>query len=94
MKMYLVKGITAGLSEIILSHSKKRAAKITELRKLGTIVVKTLDKNPKLRIAVNMQNEMLDCLEYKDQQTTKWSRAFTIDPSLYKKSVKEILKNK
>lgn len=94
MKIYLVKGITAGLREIILAKNKKRAKKITELKKLGEFSIKTLDKQPKLRVSINMQNEILECLDWKDSQTNKWSRDFTIDPSLYKKSVKEILKNK
>lgn len=94
MKMYLVYGITRGLSEKILSISKKRACEISELRKLGHVDAKSIDKKPKLRVAVGGENEMLDFLEWKDTELNKWHTSFTIDPILYQESVLEILKNR
>lgn len=92
MKMYIVTGITRGLSEKILSVSKKRACEISELRKLGLVSVKTMDKKPKLRVAVGGENEMLDFLEWKDVELDKWHSSFTIDPMLYQSTPLEILR--
>lgn len=92
MKMYIVTGITRGLSEKLLSVSKKRACEISELRKLGLVSVKTMDKKPKLRVAVGGENEMLDFLEWKDVELDKWHSSFTIDPMLYQSTPLEILR--
>ncbi len=92
MKMYLVRGITKGLSEKILSISKKRASQISELKKIGIVEVRSIDKKPKLRVAVGGENEMLDFLEWKDMELNKWHSAFTIDPILYRSSKLEILR--
>ncbi len=92
MKIYIVRGLTKGLSEKILSISKKRACEISELRKLGHISVKTIDKKPKLRVAVGSENEILDFLEWKDVELNKWHSCITIDPVLYEKSPLEILR--
>lgn len=92
MKIYLVRGITRGLTEKILSVSKKRAAEISELRKLGPVEAKSIDKKPKLRVAVSGENEMLDFLEWKDMELDKWHSFFSIDPMLYQESVLEILR--
>lgn len=90
--MYIVRGITKGLSEKILSVSKKRASEISELRKLGLTEVKSIDKKPKLRVAVGGENEMLDFLEWKDGELDKWHSSFTIDPMLFRSSPLEILR--
>lgn len=92
MKMYLVRGVSRGSREIILSTSKGRAQEISDLRKLGPTTVKTLDKKPKLRVATGGENEMLDFLEWKDNDINKWHSYFTIDPVLYTHSVLEILR--
>ncbi len=92
MKMYIIRGVTRGLSEKILSVSKKRASEISELRKIGIVEVRSIDKKPKLRVAVNGENEMLDFLEWKDGELNKWHSAFTIDPILYSSSQLEIIK--
>lgn len=94
MRMYLVRGLTMGLSEAILTTDKKRAREITELRKLGPTTVKTIDKKPDLRVAVGGENEMLDFLEWHDQDLDKWHACFTLDPMLYKKNVLEVLRRK
>lgn len=94
MRMYLVRGLTMGLSETILTTDKKRAREITELRKLGPTTVKTIDKKPDLRVAVGGENEMLDFLEWHDQELDKWHACFTLDPMLYKKNVLEVLRRK
>ncbi|PID47990.1 MAG: hypothetical protein CR967_02005 [Proteobacteria bacterium] len=93
MKIYLVHGITRGLSEKILSVSKKRACSISELRKLGHVSAKAIDKRPKLRVAVGGENEILNFLEWKDIEIGKWHSCITIDPMLYEKSPLEILRN-
>ncbi len=92
MKIYLVRGITKGLSEKILSVSKKRASEISELRKIGIVEVRSIDKKPKLRVATGGENEMLEHLEWKDTELDKWHSAFTIDPILYQNSILEILR--
>lgn len=92
MKMYIVRGITRGLSEKILSVNKKRACEISELRKIGFVEAKSIDKKPKLRVAVGGENEMLDFLEWKDSELDKWHSDFTIDPMLYKSTPLEILR--
>lgn len=92
MKMYIVRGITRGLGEKVLSVNKKRSCEISELRKLGAVYAKTIDKKPKLRVAVGGENEMLDFLEWKDGGLDKWHSAFTIDPMLYDKTPLEILR--
>lgn len=94
MKMYIVQGITRGLQETILSTNKKRACEISELRKIGLVEAKTIDKKPKLRVAVGGENEMLDFLEWKDTDLDKWHSCFTIDPILYKQTPLEILRKK
>ncbi len=93
MKIYIVRGITPGLSEKILSVSRKRAGEISELRKLGLFTVKSIDKKPKLRVAVGGENEILDRIEWKDMELDKWHSNITIDPMLYEDSPIEILRN-
>ncbi|MBN2963960.1 hypothetical protein JWV37_04125 [Sulfurospirillum sp. T05] len=92
MKMYIVRGTSRGLREMILSISKVRAQEISDLRKLGPTTVKTVDKKPKLRVATGGENEMLDFLEWKDPDRNRWHSQFTIDPALYSQSVLEILR--
>lgn len=92
MRVYQVSGITKGLSEIILTTNKKRACEISELRKLGSVSAKSIDKKPKLRVAVGGENEMLDFIEWKDGAVGRWHCDFTIDPILYDKNPLEILR--
>ncbi|MCK9256777.1 MAG: hypothetical protein M0P02_01735 [Sulfurospirillaceae bacterium] len=92
MKIYLVRGLARGLREIILSSSKERAGAISDLRKLGPVRVKCIDKSPLLRVATGGENEMLDFLEWQDPSTKRWHSFFTIDPALYQHSVLEILR--
>lgn len=92
MKMYEVMGITRGLKETILSVSKKRACEISELKKLGLVTAKSIDKKPQLRVAVGGENEMMDFLEWKDVAVDRWHSDFTVDPSLYRHSPLEILR--
>ncbi len=92
MKMYMITGITRGLHERILSVSKKRACEISELRKLGYVEAKALDKKPKLRVAVGGENEIIGLVEWKDQSIGAWHSNFTIDPMLYKSNPLEILR--
>ena len=94
MRMYLVRGLTMGLSETILTTDKKRAKEISELRKLGPTTVKTIDKKPNLRVAVGAENEMLEFLEWNDQDMKKWHTCFTVDPMLYKHNILEVLRRK
>lgn len=92
--MYIVYGITKGLSETVLADNKKRVKRVSLLRKLGEIKIKALDKKPKIRVAVNGENEMQNYLEWKDMVLHKWHSNFTIDPALYDKTPLEILRKK
>ena len=91
MRMYLVRGPSKGARELILSTSKERAQDISELRKLGETTVKTLDKKPKLRVAVDSENERTDYIEWKDIDIEKWHSYITIDPALYQDSELELV---
>lgn len=90
MKMYKVFGVEKGLSEIILSESKKDAMLVT---KISGGRVMAIDKKPKLRIAVGGENELLDYLEWRDVFCGQWNHYFTVDPRMYKECETEVLRN-
>ena len=90
LTVYSVKGGNRGATELVLAKHPIDAIEVSSISEMGETKATPIDLTPRMRQCVSGANELMDDVEWYDQELKEW-KCITVDESLYSEFETDIL---